>query len=240
VRSELAGPSPTRAGRLVDWLASTQCNVLVLTEVHSSDAGKRIISGLRASGFDISCPEDWVESRHFTIVASKGFAVSDLPAAFDLRITAADLSSRAGTVRIVGIYGPTNGLTAESSAVRSKFQRSCLDYLEAVRTSRLIVAGDLNVIEPGHKPPLPDFAPHDYAFYSGIIELGMCDAYRRHQPDGADHSWVSGRFGAQRLDHVFLAAGVGDLADCRYDHAPRIDGLSDHSALIATVDFAAA
>jgi exodeoxyribonuclease-3 len=240
----LQGPAPARATPLVDWLIATQSNVLVLTEIHSSEGGRQVIAGLRASGYTVTNPSGWQHAKHFTAVASKGFTAvaskgftaTTAEPAIDPRINAVDLTSTAGTLRVIGIYGPTNGMTADSSAIRSAFQSSCLAYLGSIRHPNMIIAGDLNVIEPNHQPTLPDFAQHDYDFYTGLLSLGLADAYRQAQPAGVDHSWSHPRYGAQRLDHTLISAQVGTLVDSAYDHSTRSQRLSDHSALTTTVE----
>jgi len=225
-----------RAQRLVDWLLGSECNVLVLTEMRPTDGGHLIRASLDAEGFQITSTRGWRDSRFHTAVASKGFDVTPVqPSAFDPRIVAADLTSAGGSVRLVGMYGLTNGMTAESSQRRQEFQQQALAYLAAIHQPNLCVAGDLNVVEPDHRPPLPAFEAHDYAFYSGLLGLGLRDAYRLGQPAGNDHSWFSPRFGNQRLDHTLVGQSAGIVQDCIYDHSPWRQELTDHAALRAVL-----
>jgi len=48
---------------------------------------------------------------------------------------------------------------------------------------------------------------------------------------------MSPRFGSQRLDHAMTSPEAGTIRECRYDHAPRTRKLTDHAALMITVDF---
>ena len=107
--------------------------------------------------------------------------------------------------------------------------------LAAISWPTMCVAGDLNVVEPGHRPPLEGFEDHDYAFYARLTQSGLDDAYRYLNPDGTDHSWASDRFGGQRLDHALISPATGTIRECRYDHAPRTRRLTDHAALVITV-----
>jgi endonuclease/exonuclease/phosphatase family metal-dependent hydrolase len=64
---------------------------------------------------------------------------------------------------------------------------------------------------------------------------GWRDAFRTlHGYEARDRSWQTGRHPGFRLDHILISAGLTTLA-CAYDHSLREDGLSDHSALWATV-----
>jgi exonuclease III len=229
-------PSPARGQRLLDWLFATKCNTLVLTELQPAGGGQVILTGLEAEGFRLSCAAGWGGSRYVTAVATRGLNVAAVePAAFDARVVAIDLTASGRTMRMVGVYAPTNGMTADSSTRRRDFQQRLLKHLTAINRPSMCVIGDLNVIEPGHKPALPGFEAHDYEFYTGLLGLGLFDAYRTFQPQGSDHSWISARFGNQRLDHALISHAAGTIRECTYDHGPRQQQLSDHAAMLVTV-----
>ena len=171
-------------------------------------------------------------------MATRGVeAIPVTPAGFDPRIApdVVDLTTSDTTMRLVGIYGPTNGMTAESSQRRREFQRRFMDYLTEINHPALCVVGDLNVVEPDHRPHLPSFADHDYAFYTDLLALGLRDAYRELNPAGGDHSWINPRFGNQRLDHTLVSVKAGEIRTCAYDHTTRSDNLSDHAALLTSI-----
>jgi endonuclease/exonuclease/phosphatase family metal-dependent hydrolase len=64
---------------------------------------------------------------------------------------------------------------------------------------------------------------------------GWQDAFRAlHGYEARDRSWKTGRHPGYRLDHILVSSGLAALA-CAYDHTVREDGLSDHSALWATI-----
>lgn len=229
-------PSPSRAQRIVDWLLTTKSNTLVLTEMQPSEGGLIILACLEAEGYVTNCTPGWKGAQYFAAIATRGVEATPLrPTAFDPRVAAVSLTINHATVHLVGVYGPTNGMTAESSHRRRGFQRRLLDYLAGFDSSVLCVAGDLNVVEPDHRPHLPAFEDHDYAFYKGLLALGLRDAYRELNPSGGDHSWFSARFGSQRLDHSLIAREVGTIRACTYDHSTRSNGLSDHAALLTTI-----
>ena len=229
-------PGAARAQQQVEWLLQTQCNVLILTELKRSEGGRRLIRSLEADGFDILWG-DADPDAYSTALVTKGFTVHPLiERAFDPRVAVADLRSAGGHLRVAAVYGPTNGMTAHSSTTRAVFQRRLLTYLTAHRDDRLIVAGDLNVVEPNHKPPIDSFEDHDYAFYTGLLELQLADAYRLLHPDGADHSWHHDRYGSQRLDHILLGTAlVPSLRNFRYEQDARTSGVSDHAAALSTI-----
>lgn len=235
-------PSPQRDQQITDWLLSTRSNTLVLTEMQPSEGGRLIISCLEAEGFTVTCGPNWQHTRYLATIATRGLPAAPVqPPGFDPRVVAVDLTTGNAapghTIRLVAVYGLTNAMTDESSQRRHAFQRQIVHYLTAIKHPNIIVAGDLNVIEPGHQPHLPTFADHDYAFYTALLNLGMADAYRTMNPTGTDHSWISDRYGAQRLDHTLVSGPTGKISACRYDHEPRTQRITDHAALLTTIDF---
>jgi exonuclease III len=76
----------------------------------------------------------------------------------------------------------------------------------------------------------------ELALIRGLEPYGYRDAFRLLHPQTVDEiSWEWAQWGGgYRLDHLIVSADLA-LADCRYEHAWREEGLSDHSALIARV-----
>lgn len=74
------------------------------------------------------------------------------------------------------------------------------------------------------------------ALIRGLEPFGYRDAFRAlHGYDAREPTWEWPRWGGGwRLDHLIVSAEV-DVADCHYAHDWRREGLSDHSALIATL-----
>ncbi|MGA7705615.1 MAG: hypothetical protein WB998_12050, partial [Solirubrobacteraceae bacterium] len=74
----------------------------------------------------------------------------------------------------------------------------------------------------------------ELALIRGLDAYGFRDAFRAlHGYERSERSWEWQRWkGGYRLDHL-LVSGPWEIASCRYLHAFRKSGLSDHSALIA-------
>ncbi|QIS23599.1 endonuclease/exonuclease/phosphatase family protein [Nocardia terpenica] len=234
-------PTPARAPKLADWLLATEATALVLTEVRDSDGSRQLLECLRAESFSINPTQlgdgnpDTADKYH-AVIATYGQHDGHARSPLGNRVAVTDLATDHGPVRIVGMYAPSNGMTAESSHTRAQFQRRAVAELAALRRPRMVVAGDLNVVEPGHQPRLTAYEPHDYEFYTAICAVGMVDTYRNLHPDQHEHSWFSDRFLAQRIDHTFITPATGTVTECRYDRTTIDTGLSDHSAMITTID----
>ncbi|WP_406279169.1 hypothetical protein OH799_11510 [Nocardia sp. NBC_00881] len=230
-------PRRGRGQLLADWLLATTADVLVLTEMQVSDGCHELLACLRAEGFTTTTSGPPAGGdKYFAALATRGYTVSPLVAAsLGPRVAAVDAATAAGPVRLVAIYAPSNGMTAESGNRRRCFQQQALTYLRQIWCPAMLVAGDLNVVEPDHDPRLPAYADHDYGFYTGLLELGLRDAYRHHHPTGIDHSWLSARFGNQRIDHTLTGPGIGDIVSCGYDRTTIDAELSDHAAMVTTI-----
>jgi endonuclease/exonuclease/phosphatase family metal-dependent hydrolase len=64
---------------------------------------------------------------------------------------------------------------------------------------------------------------------------GWRDAFRALRGyEARDRSWRTGRHPGYRLDHILVSPGLTPIT-CAYDHSVREDGLSDHSAMSATI-----
>ena len=76
----------------------------------------------------------------------------------------------------------------------------------------------------------------ELALIHGLQPYGFRDAYRlTHGYEVRELSWEWPRWkGGYRLDHLIVSAPVA-IESCRYEHQWRQEGLSDHSALIASL-----
>jgi exonuclease III len=73
----------------------------------------------------------------------------------------------------------------------------------------------------------------ELALIRGLARYGYRDAFRLLHPDAQDLTWEWPRWGGgYRLDHLIVSREV-TVNECSYEHAWRLDGLSDHSPLLA-------
>jgi exodeoxyribonuclease III len=77
----------------------------------------------------------------------------------------------------------------------------------------------------------------ELALIKGLEPYGWRDAFRAcHGPEERELSWAWARWkGGYRLDHLVVSDQIS-VSRVAYVHSWRTDGLSDHSALIATLD----
>ncbi|WP_410874661.1 endonuclease/exonuclease/phosphatase family protein [Nocardia sp. A7] len=239
--------SASRAGRQVSWLTRVDADAIVLTEVSAGAAGDVTARQLRDAGYRVHLPDPG-DDRYRVLLAARG--VLD-PVQVDIavsphRFPLARVKQASGfEFALTGVYVPSRGSAPFRNVAKRAFQHSvttCLPGLAKTLPSLpVIVAGDLNVVEPGHIPHYSVFGAWEYDFYRSFAEAGFVDAFRLKHPDLIDHSWLGrpsadGTRNGYRFDHAFVSAAHRNMVhECRYQHRPRNNELSDHSAMILTL-----
>jgi exodeoxyribonuclease-3 len=238
--------APQRAWRQVNWLASCpSADVLVLTEVSQSSAAHTLVAALTEHGYDFHLPEVLDGPDYRVAVAARIGPVKGLDLQLPYlphRCVIAHVGDLSATpLVVIGLYVPSRGPQDRRNEAKRAFQEAVTTFLPTAvdqlpSDARVLVAGDLNIVEPGHRPHHAVFRAWEYDFYRSIGAAGFIDCFRHVYPDANDHSWY-GRSGAgYRFDHVFITdRHVSDVMDCRYLHDARTQGLSDHAAMAVTL-----
>jgi len=235
-----------RLERQVAWLASIDCaDILVLSEVGGGDRCRHLLHLLEAAGY-LAVHSDNIEAAFLVVIAFRHCAITEPPSALQHcpRLVRTFARTRGGELEIVGLYVPSRGPTGQRNVAKRAFQNEVTHMLPAIVDSarragrELIIAGDLNVVEPGHIPHHRVFGTWEHEFYTAFLTVGrLSDAFRTMNGAEVDHSWFGQRSGlGYRIDHLFVSAGLG-VDECSYDHGPRLAGLSDHAALCAHLHF---
>jgi exodeoxyribonuclease III len=207
----IGNPSEQRAERQLAWLATRREQVLVLTETKASAGCRLLASAFTAAGWYVSdsTPEPgeygvMILTRLLAEPAHFSDNLSYLPA----RAGSIALPAPRGVIEVIGAYVPSRDAGPEKTERKRKWLTACQAALAARRPSHpLMFLGDLNILEPGHQPHYPFFAPFEYDFYRALATRhGLTDAFRHLHPDAAEHSWVDRTGAGYRYDHVFCSA----------------------------------
>ncbi len=234
----IGNPSPERARRQLAWLIRRDEHVLVLTETKASAGCRLLAEGFAEAGYAVHWPQAG-PGEYGTMIVSVVAATADdgfgdrvgyLPS----RAAAVVLPAPGGPLRVIGLYVPARDASIEKTERKRKWLAACDAALAATAGEMpVLLLGDLNVIEPDHRPGYPFFAPFEYDFYRALADPHrLTDAFRRLHPRDAEYSWAGRRGDGYRYDHAFVSDSLsGQVIACDYLHQPRDDGLSDHSAL---------
>ena len=239
-----------RLPHLLDWLAATAPDVVVLQETKLTD-DKFPADALRAAGYDSA----WFGQKTYNgvaLLARQGLGIADvvrnIPGHDDpqARVIAATV---AGT-RVVGAYFP-NGQAPDSEkfAYKMAWLEALRGWLaqELARHPDLVLMGDFNIAPE-------DRDVHDPAAWAGqihctdaerghfraLLDLGLLDAFRHFEQPPKSWSWWDYRNLAfrrnqgLRIDHILVSAALaGRLQACAIDRAPRrLERPSDHAPVI--------
>jgi exodeoxyribonuclease-3 len=240
----IGNPSADRARRQLSWLAGRDEHVFVLTETRASAGCQLLADAFTAAGWAVIYPRP-DGTGYGTMIASRipatpepfGDQIGYLPS----RAAAATLPLPAGPLRVIGLYVPSRDASAEKTERKSKWLAACHAALTgSTAAAPVVLLGDLNILEPGHQPHYPFFAPFEYDFYRALVtEHGMTDTFRHLHPDDAEYSWVGRTGDGYRYDHAFCSQALRDqITACSYLHQPRQDKLSDHSGLSVRLSLA--
>lgn len=235
----IGNPSEQRTRRQLSWLANRQEHVLVLTETKASAGCRLLAGGLTEAGWQVNYPvpePDGYGVMIATTVRAEPGQFGAQVGYLDARAASMILPLPSGPLEVIGAYVPSRDAGAE----KTERKRIWLARCQAALTARqprcpALFLGDLNVIEPGHKPRYPFFAPFEYDFYRALVtDLNMTDVFRLRHGDVVEHSWVGRTGDGYRYDHAFCSTELEHLVSgCEYLHQTRFDKLTDHSALTA-------
>ncbi|GAA4994361.1 endonuclease/exonuclease/phosphatase family protein [Yinghuangia aomiensis] len=230
------------------WLAQREdADVLVLTEVGHGPGGLALAQALREHGYRVMEPV-CAGDKYLTILACRLDEMVQVDVGMTVmphRAPAARIATGRQAVVVVGLYVPSRGGPGEQRnvakrAVQDAFAARLPKLIADSGDTPLVVAGDLNVLEPGHQPHHDVFGVWEYDFYRAFAAAGLVDAFRALHPEAVEHSWFGRAGNGYRFDHGFVSAEHADsIRTCTYLQEPRLAGLSDHAAMLLTLDFAA-
>lgn len=241
----IGAPSRERAARQLAWLAARPEHVLALTETADSDGCAWLADRFTTAGYHVVFPRPEGRDRGVMLVsraapaptdagAGAGWALGFLPC----RAATVTVQTTTGPVEVTALYVPSRDATPDKVARKQRFLAELTAVLPAAGTGApRVIAGDLNVLEPGHRPRYRFFQPFEYDFYRGLLTAGYRDAFRNLHPDAAEYSWVGRTGDGYRYDHAFTDPRL-HVPTCAYDHQTRapVTRLTDHSALALTLD----
>ncbi|SAK48916.1 exodeoxyribonuclease III Xth [Caballeronia hypogeia] len=246
-----------RQQHVIDWLATSQVDVLCLQELKMPDE-KFPRAELEAAGY-----KSWFAGQKtyngvgILVRADAGHEVDEInvvrniPGFEDLqqRVIAATVSG----VRIISAYFP-NGQApgSEKFAYKMRWLDALREWLreDMARHPKLALCGDYNIAPDDrdvHDPKAWEgqnlVSPEERAHFVKLIELGLTDAFRKFEQPEKLFTWWDYRMMAfrrnagLRIDHILLSAELAAACTaCEVDKVPRKwDQPSDHTPVTVTI-----
>lgn len=207
-------------------LLGYDADILVVTEFRANAAGEKLLAALDTAGYDTSHP-DVGRTVNTVLIAARGgiersWAFSD--ALNPRHLWCAEIDG----AYVCGVYMP-------QGATKLPYWEALIRDAGPVGIDLLI--GDFNTGNNGL-----DKDPRGAKFVGAempgrLIGRGYTDIWRSLHPKERQYSWFSRPANnGFRLDYVYASADLAQrIKYCEFDHAPRLAGETDHSALVATV-----
>jgi exonuclease III len=208
----------------------------VLTEFRASGASQRLLSELADEfPFFHSTPSPGLSRNGVAVISRhelRAEPVTGVIAGEEHRW--AEVLLHATGLRIVGLYVPGAGGTAESRAFKAQFWAAMLAAAPALAEGKTVVIGDLNTGLHRIDETQASFRCADQFEAFGTI---LVDAWREaHGVEAREFSWHSHVGNGFRIDHAFVSPCLAPLVEeCRYDHAPRLASSTDHAMLLLSI-----
>ncbi len=233
----IANPSIQRAGQQAEWLRKRKENILVLTEAKQSQGCVFLERYFHAYGYNIIFPKPEGNEYGVMIVSKLPLRISgfsNLVSYIRSRVTSVTVQFQDEKLEVIGAYIPSRDAGYEKTQKKKLFLQVLSEALASNSPSeKRIFCGDLNILEPDHIPHYPFFEDWEYDFYHALAKYQLNDAFRCLNPNEQEYSWVGRTEDGYRYDHCFVSTDLlSSVHACYYLHQPRIDKLSDHSALI--------
>lgn len=235
--------SPERARRQAKWIAGQEAaDLVVVTEVGAGPGGRALVAALGDQGYGSVLAPEPAAPDYRTVLASRGGSLTPVDAGVGVlahRAPAATVRVGGQEVALLGLYVPSRGPRERRNQAKRAFQAAVAKALPGFVggfDGPVVVAGDLNVVEPGHVPHHAVFGAWEYDFYRSFADAGLADAFRTLHPAQDAYSWVGRSGRGYRFDHAFVGVRHQPLVRaCGYARSPVSAGLTDHAALTLDV-----
>ena len=118
---------------------------------------------------------------------------------------------------------------------QGKEKQTLFDYISSCCVQELLprglVIGDFNTGRPYLDEANKSFACTES--FANLEKIGLIDSWRSRNLECREFSWYSNRGNGFRIDHVFSTLLLDQsIQHVGYDHLPRINDETDHSAMI--------
>ncbi len=238
-----------RLPQVLQWLENERPDLLALQETKLTDDQFPATDLLAAGYHTVFSGQRTYNGVAILSRAPVTDVVTDIPGLNDPQRRV--LAVTYGEVRLIDLYVP-NGESVESD--KYQYKLDWLDKLHAwlktelERHPKLAVVGDFNIAPADADVHDPEawrgsvlFSEPERAAFQRLLDLGLCDSFRRFDQPEKSFTWWDYRMNAfrrnlgLRIDHILASKVLCDsCAVCRIDKEPRKwERPSDHAPVIA-------
>lgn len=240
----LQSPSAKRLLLQLEYLQQHDADVLLLTEIKGNMQLNRVTEGLISIGYDVHHAPVIERVDYYSLIGTKRIK-SRVRTVYNRGALASRFSFvngffRLGSINFVSVYFPAfhpTYSTPEKIAFKALFHSEFLSFIKSVLSGpseRLIIGGDFNLMAADHQPDWPDYVRWN-GMYDSIIASGMLDCLKERGTEYS-HTWYDNNGKGQLIDYLLIDHRLQrSLRSCEIDHTPRLNGLSDHSSVMATL-----
>lgn len=238
-----------RLPHVMQWLESEQPDLLALQETKCTDDQFPTTDFLAAGYQSVYSGQKTYNGVAVLSKLSCTDCITDITGLDDPQRRV--LAVTYGDVRLIDLYVP-NGESVGSPKYHYK-----LDWLGKVRAwladelrqhAKLVVVGDFNIAPHDidvHDPAAWQgsvlFSEPERTAFQHLLDLGLCDTFRRFEQPDKSFSWWDYRMNAfrrnlgLRIDHILASRALCEVCTaCRVDKLPRgWERPSDHAPVIA-------
>ena len=240
-----------RLPQVLDWLAATPVDALVLQETKTTD-DKFPKDAIEAAGYQVA----FFGQKTYNGVALLSRTpindvVKNIPGFEDdmARVIAGTVAD----VRVIGAYFP-NGQAPDSDkfVYKMRWLEALQHWLreELQRHAKLVLLGDFNITvddrdvwDPVGLKDTIHCTMEERAHFQALLDLGMHDAFRLFEQPEKCYSWWDYREFAfrrnrgLRIDHILVSDALkANVQACVIDKAPRKNERpSDHTPVVMTL-----
>lgn len=151
---------------------------------------------------------------------------------------------------LLNVYLPSGSSGEDRQAFKEKFMADFHGYIKELLTKfpKLVICGDINICHkeidihnPVSNKTSSGFLPHERAWLTDFLALGLKDSYRMIHQEPHQYSWWSFRFKSReqnkgwRIDYHFVSDAIADkVVDANiFQEAVH----SDHAPIHVVLDF---
>ncbi|HTP30812.1 MAG TPA: endonuclease/exonuclease/phosphatase family protein [Bryobacteraceae bacterium] len=233
----------TRLPRIIEEIAAYDADVIALTE-YRAGPGKELRAALFERGWRHVETTGPTENENGIAVFSRTPLLrrSVCPAAPEYRVRwlDIDLPEYGFGIGVLHIMAAGSNKTHPLNIAKVLFWEAVLSAAQARLHEPFLLTGDWNT--GAHRVDEKGKTYVCAEHFGKLSASGWTDMWRHHNPGMTEWTWYSTLRGGVRgngfrLDHCFATPSlVPRVTSCRYSHAEREAGISDHSSLIVDVE----